>query len=337
MGEQSDKKELFEKFINNQCTTAELEQVLAYIRTAEVPPEFEVLMRENLEQKMAANRKVAPELSGKLYRNIQSGISGKERSSKIKNLSLVRKWWTVAATVSVLLLSGLLYFYFSNIHAPTQVYSTNYGEKEQILLPDGSSVVLNANSKLTFSSDWTDQSGEKDFVREVWLEGEAFFEVKKLSTPTRFLVHTDHLKVEVLGTQFDVNSRAKKTRVVLNEGKVKLLAQNQPELVMNPGELVELNKGGGDFQKKIVNPETYIAWRHNELVFEATPLIEIIDILEHNYGFDVEVQESVATREMLFTGKAPADDIALLLKMLSETFDINVSQTDKKIIFQNSG
>ena len=335
MGVQPDKRKLFEKFINNQCTTAELEEVLAYIRASQVPPEFEALMQENLEQKIAANKKVTPELSDKLYQSIQSSISHKEQISKTRGLPSTQKWGAIAATVSVLLLSGLLYFYFPKFYHPTQVYATTYGEKEQILLPDGSSVVLNANSQLTLSSDWSsDMAGNESFVREVWLEGEAFFEVKKLSNPTRFLVHTDHLKVEVLGTRFDVNTRAQKTRVVLNEGKVKLLAQNQPELVMNPGELVELNEGDAQFQKKIVNPETYIAWRHNELVFEAIPLTEIIDILEHNYGFEVEVQEKAVTSEMLFTGKAPAEDISLLLKMLSETFNINIVQTDRKIVFQ---
>jgi len=335
MGVQPDKKKLFEKFINNQCTTAELEEVLAYMRASQVPPEFEALMQENLEQKIAANKKVAPELSSKLYQGIQSSITQTEQKLKIRRMPLNRKWLGVAATVSILLLSGLVYFYFPKFYNLTRVYATNYGEKEQILLPDGSSVVLNANSKLTLSSDWNlELAGGEPFVREVWLEGEAFFEVKKLSTPARFLVHTDHLKVEVLGTRFDVNTRKQKTRVVLNEGKVKLLAQNQPELVMNPGELVELNEGDAQFQKKIVNPETYIAWRHDELVFEATPITEIIDILEHNYGFEVEVQENAATQEMLFTGKAPADDISLLLKMLSETFDINISQADKKIVFQ---
>jgi transmembrane sensor len=335
MGVRSDKSELFEKFVNNQCTTTELEEVLACIRASQVPPEFEAFMQDNLEEKIIANRKVSSELSDKLYEGIQSTISQAEHPSKIRRLPLQRKWLSVAATVSVLLLSGLVYLYFSGAYRPTQVYTTAYGEKEQIILPDGSSVVLNANSKLTLSSDWNlNKVGSEAFVREVWLDGEAYFEVKKLSRPTRFLVHTDHLKVEVLGTRFDVNTRAQKTRVVLDEGKVKLLSTNQSELVMNPGELVEINQGDTQFQKKIVNPEVYISWRHNELIFEAAPLTEIIDILEHNYGFEIDIQEKAVTQEMLFTGKAPADDISLLLKMLSETFNINITQTEKKIVFE---
>jgi ferric-dicitrate binding protein FerR (iron transport regulator) len=312
-----------------------LEEVLAYIRASQVPPEFEAFIQDNLEEKIVANRKVSSELSDKLYEGIRSTIFQADQKSKTRRMPFYRKRLSIAATVSILLLSGLMYYYLPKLYSPTQVYTTAYGEKEQILLPDGSSVVLNANSKLRLSSDWDlNKAGSEAIVREVWLEGEAFFEIKKLSKPTRFLVHTDHLKVEVLGTRFDVNTRAQKTRVVLDEGKVKLLAHNQSELVMNPGELVELNQGDTQFQKKIVNPEAYISWRHDELIFEAVPLTEIVDILKHNYGFEIDVQEKAVRQEMLFTGKAPADDISLLLRMLSETFNINIVQTEKKIVFE---
>lgn len=334
MGGQPDKRRLFEKFINNQCSIAELEEVLAHIHADQIPAEFESVLQDNLEQKIAANRKVIPEISDRIYQGIQSGISSDSHASATKSLSLHRKWLGAAASVAVLILSGLMYLYFSNIYVPTQVYTTAYGEKQQIQLPDGSTVMLNGNSTLTLSSNWDlDKAAKEPFVREVWLEGEAFFEVKKLSRPTRFLVHTDHLKVEVLGTRFDVNSRAQKTRVILDEGKVKLLARNHPELVMNPGELVELNDGDVQFQKKKVNPEAYISWRHDELIFEAIPLPEIIDILKHNYGFKVEVKEKTVTEDMLFTGKVPTDNVSLLLKMLSETFSINITQSGKKIVF----
>lgn len=333
MGEQPDKRKLFLKFINNECTASELEEVLAYINASQIPPEFEAVMQENLEQKIAENRKVSPEISARMFKGIQAGLSHAEKEYKIRRLSL--KWLAIAASMSVLVLAGLIYFYFPVFDHPALVYTTTYGETEHILLPDGSSVELNANSKLTVSSDWNAALQQDEaFVREVWLEGEGFFEVKKLSKPISFIVHTDDLNVEVLGTKFNVNSREQKTRVVLDEGKVKLSAQNQSELVMNPGELVEVNKKDIRFQKKIVNPKNYIAWRHNELIFEATPMTEIIDMLENNYGYQVVVQQKAVTQEMLFTGKAPADDTELLLNMLSESFNIRILQKDKTIIFQ---
>ena len=251
-------------------------------------------------------------------------------------MTAVRMSMAVAATIALLLCGGLLYFYLpSSLGDSQQVYSTAYGETQHILLPDSSSVVLNANSTLTISSDWPDESQPaENQMREVWLEGEAFFDVKKMANPTRFIVHTTDLKVEVLGTRFDVNSRQEKTRVVLDEGKVNLLTRNQPELVMKQAELVELSKEHARFQKKLVNPESYISWRHDELIFEATPITEIIDILTYNYGYQVVIRDNTVSQEMIFTGNAPANDITLLLEMLSETFDISISQQEKKIVFQ---
>ena len=98
----------------------------------------------------------------------------------------------------------------------TSTYVTRYGETQTILLPDSSTVLLNANSRLTLSTDWTD-------TREVWLEGEAFFRVRKIKRITspasaehvKFIVRTDRLNVEVLGTEFNVRQRSEKTAVLL--------------------------------------------------------------------------------------------------------------------------
>ncbi len=330
-----DLKQLFQKFINNQCTDAEREEVLFYIRNAQIPPEFEALMQENLDQKLASGQRVSPEISERIRQRIQEKILPAGKTSLSGPKLLPRRWLAIAATVSLSLLASWVYFNFPGWGHSYQVYTTTYGETRSLQLPDGSQVVLNANSKLTLSSDWpTALIEEEAFVREVWLEGEGFFDVKKLSKPIGFVVHTDDLEVEVLGTRFNVNSREQITRVVLDEGKVKLSTQHQPELIMKPGELVELTKVKPQFQKKKVNPDTYLAWRHDELVFEATPLTEIIDMLKDNYGYEVIIHHEAVTEDMLFTGKAPADDTSLLLEMLSESFDLSILQDNKKIVFE---
>ena len=87
-----------------------------------------------------------------------------------------------------------------------------------IKLPDGSLVQLNANSTLSFDTQW-DASAD----RCVWLNGEAFFEVeKKPETKQKFKVITADLTVEVLGTEFNINSHHQQTRVFLQEGEDKI-------------------------------------------------------------------------------------------------------------------
>ncbi|MEJ7830748.1 MAG: FecR family protein, partial [Segetibacter sp.] len=98
---------------------------------------------------------------------------------------------------------------------------TDYGNLKSVVLPDSSLVVLNANSTIKFSNKWG-----KSKSREVWLQGEAFFNVRHINKDSsyiekyeQFIVHTDELIVEVLGTSFDIRQRRGKTEVVLETGK----------------------------------------------------------------------------------------------------------------------
>jgi ferric-dicitrate binding protein FerR (iron transport regulator) len=127
---------------------------------------------------------------------------------------------------------------WSYLRAGENAHTTHYGETARIKLPDGSMVVLNAHSTLTYN-DWSEGQ-----TREVWLNGEAFFEVQKKHDATgrvKFVVHTGDLNVEVLGTRFNVSNRGLRTQIVLEEGKVRLRYEQETEKVidMQPGELVE--------------------------------------------------------------------------------------------------
>jgi transmembrane sensor len=93
--------------------------------------------------------------------------------------------------------------FFGNNEGGKLAVQTEYGKLKQVLLPDSSSIVLNANSKIEYDKNWS-----KGKRREVWLEGEAFFDVRHLnqdttqvSTYDQFVVHTEDLDVEVLGKQ----------------------------------------------------------------------------------------------------------------------------------------
>ena len=122
---------------------------------------------------------------------------------------------------------------------------TGYGEMKTIVLPDSSVVILNSNSSLRIPEQWSDAEG-----RQVWLEGEAYFQVQKQpATVRKFVVHTRQVDVEVLGTKFNVNTRRQQAVVSLEEGKVRLLVykgdsavlEKRAPVVMRPGQVVVVN------------------------------------------------------------------------------------------------
>jgi ferric-dicitrate binding protein FerR (iron transport regulator) len=250
--------------------------------------------------------------------------------SPYRRIHASRYWIGVAASIIFILLAGG-YFLLQPDKGTT--YATDFGETRTVILPDESRVRLNANSRVTLAeNEWQDAS-----KREVWLEGEAYFEVKKYTTKAggaaKFIVHSGKVDVEVLGTEFNVNTRHRQTSVVLSSGKVKLNIEKQ-EVLMSPGEMVEVNERNEKIEKKKVDPLKHTSWTENRLIFDNTPLLHIKKLLEDNYGFEVIVPDSDLLKKE-FTGDAPADDIAILLDKLSIIYNLNIIKNETRIRIEN--
>jgi ferric-dicitrate binding protein FerR (iron transport regulator) len=240
-----------------------------------------------------------------------------------------RKSYYRAAAIFIGIALSTIVFTLLNKGNPATVIHTPYAQTRTVLLPDGSSVVLNANSTLRFSDNWL-----QTHKREVWLSGEAFFDVRRKPewADARFTVHTDDLHVEVLGTSFNVNNRRGKVQVVLNTGKVKLLPVNNlgDTLTMQPRDLVEFTAASKAFVKKRVNPEDHSSWRNRTLIFTETPLKEIALVLEDNYGIKMMFEEA-GLQQRKFTGAIPNQDINLFLTILSQSMNIQMTKTNNTI------
>ncbi|MBV6647381.1 MAG: FecR domain-containing protein [Cyclobacteriaceae bacterium] len=265
------------------------------------------------------------------------GIDTEKTSVKVVDLpekarqSFFRRVTRIAASI-VLLLSLGVAVYLNQDLLIYQQYTTAYGEIETIVLPDHTEVVLNANSTLRKKRSWFDQ-GE----REVWLTGEGHFHVAKKrsddGTKVKFLVHTTDLDVEVLGTQFNVNTRREKTRVVLTEGKVKLDMEGVEDVFMNPGEMAEFSKTEEKLEMKRVNPVSYTSWKENKLIFTESTLQEIADLLGDEHGLDVILLDP-ALYQKKFQGTFEADKVDVLIQAIAISFDLEVDRRDNQVILK---
>jgi ferric-dicitrate binding protein FerR (iron transport regulator) len=254
---------------------------------------------------------------------------------KLVNQKTIPLWqrqsllYRVAAAVTLLLVAFSVWFILNKVNSRI-TYQTAYGEIKTITLPDQSVVTLNANSKLTLPENWNAASD-----REVWLEGEAFFEVTHQKNHQKFLVHTaDKFAVEVLGTAFNVFKRRSGTWVLLQSGKVKLNigdnADEETAVVMQPGELVEMQPETGTYTRKKVNPEIASAWTTRRLMFDNTPLSEIVSMLEETYGLQVSVSHPELLQKRVF-GSCPTDDIDVLLTAISRPFGLSAKRSGNKV------
>lgn len=165
-----------------------------------------------------------------------------------------------------------------------------YGSRSTITLGDGTKVWLNAGSRLIYPSRFVDRT------REVYLMGEAFFEVKE-NEKQPFVVKTHDVKVEVLGTRFNVTAYPEDFAVqtVLAEGSVVLnktgAGKREKGLILEPGYLAEYNKKTGQTKTQKVNVDEYTLWTGGLFSFSNTDFNRITKKLERYYNIQFQYDD----------------------------------------------
>lgn len=204
---------------------------------------------------------------------------------------------------------------------PLNQVSTEFGKTKTFELSDGSQVVLNANSNLEYAADW-----DKNATREVWLKGEAFFEVQHTANQ-KFVVHTDRGDVEVLGTKFNVMQRSSDFNVTLVSGKVQLSLPNKTKINLQPNDQVRINNRTIDHHQ--VDVETVTAWRYNKMVFKNATIESIVVRLENDFGWEVKVQDKELLKRKI-NASIPENNPKLLLEALSAIYDLKIEKINEQ-------
>ncbi len=165
-----------------------------------------------------------------------------------------------------------------------------YGKTSELLLPDGTKVFLNAGSRLIYPEDFTGKT------REVFLAGEAFFEVKQ-DKQHPFIVQIEDFRVKVLGTRFNVSAYPNDNVVetVLAEGKVSIEKNNagvlDKAIELSPRQMASFDRTTKETNVKIVDTDNYILWTEGLLKFESTDLSRITKRLERFYNVRFQYAE----------------------------------------------
>ena len=253
---------------------------------------------------------------------LRDAIKMESATARVIHINRRKIWYWSAAAVIVFSIA-LGFFSFFNKSEKLEL-ATRYGEIKKNKLPDGTQVVLNANSTLTFGDKWKEG---KD--REVWIKGEAFFHVKKTPEHNKFIVHTDAFDIEVTGTSFNVINENGNSSIILKEGSVKIHRVGEKEILMQPGDLVEY--GNHRIEKKEVGKQDYMAWTENKLVFNNTPISEVANIIKKHYGIEVKLAEDDMAKKTI-TGIMPNDNLDVLLQSLNATQEFKVLKNDDSIL-----
>ena len=222
--------------------------------------------------------------------------------------------------------------YFNTNSNQKMIYNTlkiPYGKKFEVQLSDGTIVYLNAGTSLRYPVQFA-----KNQSRQVYLTGEAFFEVSK-DKAHPFTVNAQEVSVEVLGTKFNVNSYIEdaSTNIVLVEGKVSLYkdkktAENQ--VYLTPGLKGSNIRGQQKIITESVNTDYYTAWVTGSLVFKNASFDAIIKTLERRYNVTVINKNKILGKE-IFNARFDNEPIEVVLKYFSDSYAIDYKINEDQI------
>lgn len=202
------------------------------------------------------------------------------------------------------------------------------GGEYQLLLSDGTRIWMNAESVLRYPTSFVEGK------REVFLKGEAFFEVSK-DTLHPFIVHTDRLSVEVLGTSFNISAYPDyKTYTTLAEGRIKV-STSKTSVVLNPDQQAVIEMDNEDIVTRDVPASLFTSWTKGSYEFRNTSLAEIVAQLSRWY--DVEIcfkNESLKNKK--FAGVIfRHEELNFAIEVIERVSDVHFTREGKKCYIED--
>lgn len=319
--------QIIEKYKDGTASVGEIQELYALFHHAEAEFDLKNRLIEDLEE-MVPDKKVPHNLK-KVFDRVLIKIEKEESSRKSRSI-FKNPLFRYAAILVIGLLAG--YFIESQFFKAPPAYYTAHsprGSVSEMVLPDGSEVYLNSDSRIKYSMD-----GE-DGAREVFLSGEAWFQVEK-NPGKDFIVHTPAYDVKVTGTRFNVKAydSDKETAVTLEDGEVSIAPSATTRLestfVLKPGEQFVYNQVSNTHSVRQVNTRWITSWKDNKLIFVNMELDELFTILERKYGVEIVVK-SKAILDYHYDGTIRNETILEILEIIKKTLPINYKIVDQKV------
>ncbi|MDR3625812.1 MAG: FecR domain-containing protein [Ignavibacteriaceae bacterium] len=289
------------RFMENRCSVQEYEQMKSYLHTLseeELNTFMDIHIKKSEEGRLEINAEYSPNFRDLLLR------LGKKKE---RHFSIIpRSGYSIAASIVFLLvLASVALYYtgmFNNKHERKnwKEMQTVVSQKSIITFLDGTKITLNADSKLKYPESF---EGSK---REVYLEGEAYFEVAH-DTSRPFIVHCKNIATTVLGTKFDVSAyeNDKKIAVSLVEGKVNVSDDKQNSITklvtLRPKQQFLYNTVQKTYNLKEFNIDEITGWKDNLLKFNNETLGNVFVRLERAYGVKFELAPGTSNNSLITT------------------------------------
>ncbi len=261
---------------------------------------------------------------------------------------LSNKWLKLAATLIIITsVSAGVFFFMSEAKSQISSLETEFessvqkrvsaiGQKSLLFLGDGTKVWLNADSKISYLKDFEGQE-----TRDVYLEGEAFFDVAH-DERRPFIVHTSFIKVKVLGTTFNVksylNEKTIETTLVL--GKVRIEQSDVSgnrigDVELKPNQRAVFNKESKIINIKEVVAENSGSWKRDRLLFDEESIDNVILQMERWYNVKIHV-ENRGNLECKLTASIENESLDEVLKLIAASYNVRYKISGREVFIDGT-
>jgi len=334
-------RELLAKYLSNEVNALEKLEVETWLNQS-------VENREELEQsrKMLANidafYKAKSFDSVVAWNNLKAKINPTQMNviqRKKFGKEVITHFYKYAAIIVFAVLLGSAGYYFGFRNNVTEVYSEIISIQNQIIneyiLPDGSVVALNSNSKLVFPKKF------KGDTREVTIEGEAFFDVKP-NPEKPFIINAGNARIKVVVTSFNVSAypETETVEVVVQTGKVQVISKNTEaltsvyEVYLVPGEKGTLFNKNSTLEKSENTNPNFLSWKTRDFIFNDIPLNEVFTCLEKTYHVKIQVTDP-ELNDLKLNAQFDKKPIDFILNVVGLTFNLELSVENEQYIFSS--
>jgi ferric-dicitrate binding protein FerR (iron transport regulator) len=240
-----------------------------------------------------------------------------------------RKYWAAGIFILLTAVLGSYMLWQQKKVESTIAYVTYRALQEQefISLPDQSTIQLREGATLRVSEPWTANQ------REVWLEGEAFFDIMKTNNKKKekFTVHLSSGDIAVLGTSFLVKESPEKTKIILVEGSIKFTNDDE-NFLLQPDDVLSIDKEMSYIKHKQDVAE-YTTWKESNLTFKSKSIDDILSVLKNSYGLIVKLGSKKLKNRKITTSIAK-NDPQLLLQAIAEIYNVEIIKKEGFIILK---
>lgn len=247
--------------------------------------------------------------------------------------------YAAAAVLFILLGGGILFFTQHKVFNSSEYgvmadanssFQTTDAQTKQVTLPDGSRIHLNRGTKISYASNAFNRR-----QREVWLSGEAFFEVAK-NPDKPFIIHTGDMTTTVKGTSFNVKAYSELSEQVISvrTGKVKVTKADGQFVQITPDQKAIFNKITNVLTSGVTDGELAASWRNGNIVFDHADRDEIRLRIRQEFGKDVIIQNNVLSDAHFIASYPAQTNLERIVKTIALTNGVQYSINESHVIFK---